>query len=117
MVDPPFTQRGSAVRVQSENFADCKRIACPWQGRLEQGDLAGLLDRHFVALAHRLNCDSRERRVHLLTHALLPPADGLQVATGCLQVRVPEPQLDCPDINTRQQVHTSEGVPAMPHAA
>jgi len=63
-----------------------------------------------VALAHRLHCDLSERRVHLLAHALLLPADGLQVATGRLQIRVPEPQLHRPHVNASQQMHTSEGV-------
>jgi hypothetical protein len=29
----------SGVKGPPEGFADCKRIACPWQGRLEQGTL------------------------------------------------------------------------------
>lgn len=47
-------------------------------------------------------------RVHLLTHILLLPVDGLQLATGLLQVRVPEPQLDCTNVNASQQVHKRE---------
>jgi hypothetical protein len=47
---------------------------------------------------------------HFLTHPLLLPADGLQVATGRFQVRVPEPQLHRPDVNSGQQVHAREGL-------
>lgn len=39
--------------------------------------LSSLLDRNFVALAHRLYRDLSERVVHLLTHALLLSANGL----------------------------------------
>jgi hypothetical protein len=38
---------------------------------------AGLLDRRFVALLHRLHSDLSERSVNLLSHTFLLPADGL----------------------------------------
>ena len=63
-----------------------------------------------MARTHRLHRDPSERRIHLLTHTLLLPADGLQVATGRLQVRVPEPELNRPHVHASQQVHASESV-------
>src|ERR1700677_567621 len=72
-----------------------------------------LLDRRFVALADRLHCDPSERRVHLLSHTLLLSANSLQIATGGFQVRVPEPQLNGPDVHTSQQMHASECMPEL----
>ena len=63
-----------------------------------------------MAPPHRLHCDPSERHVHLLTHTLLFPANGLQVATGRLQIRMPKPQLYCPDVHASQQVHARERV-------
>lgn len=64
-----------------------------WQcgRRAERGTMARLLDRGFVTLPHWLHRYPSESSVHLLTHTLLFPADGLQVAGGCFQVGVPEP--------------------------
>jgi len=54
-----------------------------------------------------------ERRVHFLTRALLLPAHGLQVATGRLQVRVPEPRLHQVDAScTRSRSTILLGRPA-----
>jgi hypothetical protein len=57
-------------------------------GRLEQATyldywiVTSLFDRYFVARTHRLHCDPRERRIHLLTHTLLFPADGPSSLNG-----------------------------------
>ena len=70
----------------------------------------GLLNSRHFAPSHGLHRNPLERRVHFLTHTLLFSADGLQVATCRLQVRVPEPQLHGPHVNSSQQVHARERV-------
>src|SRR5271166_2200160 len=83
---------------------------CVSTNRTGYTPLFGLLDRRHFALPHRLERDPSERRVHFLAHALLLPADGLQVATGRLQVRVAEPELHRPHVHSREQVHARERV-------